>query len=560
MAYDITDDEIDRVIRALEAAGHGSKTAVLEEWARRLSPDPDDPMSTQTLRRKIRHRKGKAKETSGRPRKIPGALIDFVEKAKARGIEMGLGDRELSTEKCLDIAERKGVAGAAEASPSAVNRRLRENGFRETKRKRKVEADFATQVQLLDFSRSKYLQVRDYDEEADDWLLEVSGKQLSYKDPEGAFRTWYAMIIDDHSRVRLGRLFCDTSENALLGLTFLRWAWTREEDEHPLRHVPRILQTDFGAFRRSKRVQNAFDALGEVQLKKAGKDAQGKIERSFRTLWQRFELPFAVEHRDGYQIHLTDFNHLLKEHLLEEAGRPHPERSGYTCSQIYRGSIQRTPPLQLDADLVELAFNVHTRQVDPYGRVSIEGTKYRCPDSHENVAIEPGMEVRVQINAEGRAIGRLVERNHKDPFELEPWEQPAYEEMGTEEAEGTGRTKLERLRRQTDVTSTLKGDVLEEDAPEVEVDDDGILAQLGERHVEVSVDSDFEDASEPEDMPMHPGQAREYIGRRVASIGHTYADAAEVFDPMLGDATQDEIEKVINAYIEHHDEQHSQTA
>jgi len=557
VVYDLTDQELEDVITALDAADHGSKGAVLQRWAKRLSPDPSDPMSAQTLRRRIRQQRGKAKECPGRPAKIPEALIEFVEEAKARGMEMGLGEREVSTEIALRIARRKGVEGAEDASPSAVNTRLRKRGFREETRYRKVEADFATQRQLLDFSRSKYLQVRDYDEDADDWLLEVTDKQLSYKDPEGAFRTWYALLIDDYSRLKVGRLFCDTSENALLGLTFLRWAWTREEDDHPMRHVPRILQTDFGAFRRSHRVQNAFDSLEDVDLKKAGKESQGKIERSFRSLWQRFELPFALEHGDGYQIHASDFNHLLHEHLLKEGMRAHPSQDEHTCKHLYEGSIARTPPLQMEADVVKLAFNTDTRQVDPYGRISIDGDKYRCPDSIEGIAIEPGMHVRYQINAEGRVIGRLVERNHQDAFDLEPWSQPAFEEHGDESARGTGRTKLERLRRQVDVTSDLRTDLLDDDAPEVEVDEDGILAQLGERHVDVSVDSDFDAQPTADDTPVPAAQAREWIGQRLSSIDHTYADAAHIFDPLLGDATQPELDKVINAYLDKHSDTES---
>ena len=89
MAYDLTDQEIDRVIRALDAAPHGNKGAVLQEWAQRLSPDPDDPMSKQTLRRHIRRRRGKAKDAPGRPKKIPEKLFggrsvacDFVDLAQ----------------------------------------------------------------------------------------------------------------------------------------------------------------------------------------------------------------------------------------------------------------------------------------------------------------------------------------------------------------------------------------------------------------------------------------------------------------------------------------------
>ena len=541
MGYDISDTELDEVIRALDTAPHGSKSAVLAHWAERLSPDPDDPMSTATLRRRIREREGKRKECAGRPKKIDRDVVRKIAQLKAKGMEMGLGDRELATEIAKEMAEREGLADASEISTSSINRILREElGFRRKKRYRKIQANFATQVQLLDFSRSKYVQVRDYDAEADDWLLEVSGKQLSYKDPEGAFRTWYAVLIDDHSRLRIARLFCDTGESALLGLTFLRWAWTRSKDAHPLRHPPRKLQTDYGAFRKSKRVQNAFDAMDGIELKGASKEAQGKVERQFRTLWQRFELPFAVEHGDGYQIHASDFNDLLHEYMIKDAERQHPLQPEYTRSQVYRGSIMRTPPLELDADMMRLAFDVYERTVNPHGQVSIDGDLYLCPETVEGIAIEPGMQVRVQRNAEGAVIGRLVSRHHQDAFTLEPWEQPSYGEYDGAPGKGTGSTKLDKLRTQADPETPAHEDLAPDD------DDTG----LGERSISVNVESDFEQPEEPS-FKLPAGQAREYVGRRLATIGETYASARDIFDPLLGDVTQEQLDKVINEYLSH---------
>lgn len=541
MAYDISDTELDQVIRALDTAPHGSKSAVLARWSTRLSPDPNDPMSTDTLRRRIREREGKRKDCPGRPKEIDREVVRKIADLKAKGMEMGLGERELATEIAQEIAAREGMEDASEISTSSINRILREElGFRQKKRYRKIEANFATQVQLLDFSRSKYVQVRDYDAEADDWLLEVSGKQLSYKDPEGAFRTWYAVLIDDHSRVRIGRLFCDTGESALLGLTFLRWAWTREKDAHPLRHPPRKLQTDYGAFRRSKRVQSAFDDMDGIDLKGASKEAQGKVERQFRTLWQRFELPFAIEHGDGYQIHARDFNDLLHEHMIEDAKRPHPMKPQYTRSQVYRGSIMRTPPLELDADMMRLAFDVYERQVDHQGRVSIDGDKYLCPETVEGIAIEPGMQVRVKRNAEGDTIGRLVSRHHQQPFTLQPWEQPAYGEYDGDTGKGTGSTKLDKLRSQADPTTPAHEDL----APDEE--EHG----LGERSISVNVNSDFEEQAEPA-YTLPASQAREYVGRRLATIGETYASARDIFDPLLGEVTQEQLDQVINEYLSH---------
>ena len=554
MAYDITDRELDLVITDLDSAAHGEKSAILSKWARRLSPDPSDPMSTQTLRRRIRQRRGKTKDAPGRPKEIDRQMVLEIAKMKAKGMKAGLGDRELATEIAKEMAERKGLSGASEVSTSSINRILREEiGFRQKKRYRKVEAGFATQVMLMDFSRSKYLQVRGYDSERGDWLLETTGKQLSGK---GRERTWYAMLVDDHSRLRLGRLFCDSAESAMMGLAFLRWAWTRPSgaDDHPMTHVPRILQTDRGAFRRSKRVQNAFDSLEEVTLRKASKEGQGKVERAFRTLWQRFELPFVVEHGDGYTIHREDVNDLLLEHLMEEAKKQHPRKSSYTCSQVYRGSIMRTPPLELDADIVQLAFDVHTRQVDPYGRVSIDGEKYLCPETVEGIAIEPGMEVRVQLNADREARGRLVDRHHENPFRLEPWEQPAYDDMGGEAAKGTGDTRLQKLRDQIDISTRLEDD-LAADGPTVDVsgaDADDLFAALGDRSIGVSVESDFASeagAHEERDYPIPSSQAREYIGRRLQPIGQTYADARDIFDPLLGEVTKDELDTVINEYL-----------
>lgn len=527
----LPDDEITRVLHDWKQAPHNMKTKVLEDHADRLG------VSVSTLYRYKREREGKSKDAPGRPKEIDRDAVKQIAEMKAKGMESGLGDRELATEIAQELAARSGIEAATDAHVSSINRILREElGFRKTKRHRRVEADFAGQVHLMDFSRSKYVQVRDRDPEKDDYLLEVSGRQLSYKDPEGAFRTWYVQYLDDYSRVAVARLFCTTGESAAVGLEFLNWVWTREEDDHPLRHVPHIVQTDYGAFRKSKEVQNAFDSLEGVDLKRASKDAQGKIERAFRTLWQRFELPFAIEHGEGYTIHLQDFNALLMDHMVREAKRPHPVH-GKSREHCYRTSIVQHPPREIDADITRLAFRVYERKVDPYGCVSIEGEKWLCPESVENVDIEPGMPVRIMRNAAGEVVGRLVERHHQAPFTLEPWEQPAYDDF---EAQGTGQTMQEKLREQVDVRAPLR-----EEKPE-KLNGEKVKF-LSPRPDQVEIDSDFAQRAQ-DNPPMAPNEARVYIGRQLSDLNQNYGDVADIFEDLLGELSQPEIDAILRAY------------
>jgi len=213
----------------MDRAGHGQKRAVILRYAKALGVSPD------TIYRAMRREFGKRKTKTSHPRRIPDELIDMVADIKLKGMKMGLKERELSTENCIQMLIEQGVEGAEHLTPSTVNRRLVERGFRIRDPKVRVEAKYANQEHQIDFSRSKYFQVTRYDPQRNDYLMRVSGKELHYKKNDRRLRTWLVQLKDSYSRVRILQAYAATGESALMGLEFLNFCYNRPEDDNPLR-------------------------------------------------------------------------------------------------------------------------------------------------------------------------------------------------------------------------------------------------------------------------------------------------------------------------------------
>jgi AraC-like DNA-binding protein len=542
------------------------KGPVMTKYADRLG------CSTSTLYDRLREVRGKTKDAPGRPREVPRKLVKLVLQVKERGREMGPADaeRELATDRCLKIIEQRGLwEGATDHSASRINAIAREEfGYRATPRSRRHEAGYATEVYQMDFSRLEYFQVFDYDDEAGDYLLKNTRNSTAYKDPSGAFRAWVVGLLDDHSRVALARIFATTGESPELGLEFLRWVFSREEDEHPLRYAPEAIQVDAGAFD-AKASRRALEAAS-IELKSGvGKGSQGKVERNFGTLWQRWELALAIEKEEGWTITLRDLNAKLHEHCVRQCREPHPRHRRHTREDVYSASVPghaRT----LDADLLSLAFNVRERTVKADGTVPVDNVDYRTPQrTASGVRIEPGDKVRVLESLDGQYKARLVEKAHDEPFDLE-----AFEPNRRGEYSGPAPTTQETLRDQVDLKQPI-GHVLQDsldDRDLVEAATNGQLEMpdVMPRPESITPESPFaEDAApnsgttendtpgiDPDSLPnespdpLPEREARRYIGRRLRPKGLTYADVAHFFDEILGQATREDLDEVLDTLFE----------
>jgi hypothetical protein len=550
VAQDIPRQTMQRLLRDVESAKERglSKGGVMDDYAADLG------VSTSTLHRRLQALRGKQKSGGGRKRSVPRELVRAVLRLKERGKQVGRVDqeREISTEEAQRILQRKGWEDATEYSASQINRIAREEmGYRREGRVTRFEAAYATEVYLLDFSRLKAFQVFDENDQGE-YLLKTTRRSMSYKEPQGNFRAWIALLVDDHSRMTLGHIFATTGEDPRLGLNFLTWAFSREKDEHALRYAPETLQTDAGAFD----AEASRRALADCSIDLAGgfsKHAQGKVERAFRSLWQRWELPLALEKPEGWTITLPELNALLHEHLTREARQPHPTHRRCTREQMYSASLPGHARTLDGVDLTALAYDVETRTVHREGIVSVDGQKLQVPQhTPGGTPIAVGDEVRVMRSlASERYKGRLADKVHADAFALTPYAPARRGDYDTLQED----TISDKLADQVDLSRPV-GHILQDDrqgtrdlydelsagtlempdvlprpsvirpsgpfapGPEAAPDDDGRTA-TGELDVQ----------PEPEVLPEN--EAKKYVARRLEALGSNYKEAEPLFAELI---------------------------
>ncbi|MBN2200468.1 transposase family protein [bacterium] len=395
--------DLEQIKRELEAAGHGGKSAVLDYHAGLAG------VSRVTLYRAIQKKFGSSREVQRERRvDVDDVLIREVAKIKEQGRMLTRGadvQRELSTSDCIRMLVDKGLAGADHLTVSTVNRRLEQIGYRERDPKVRVEAPYANRVWQMDFSRSKYFQLRKWDPARRDFLMKVHGRELHYKVNDARMRTWITSVVDEYSRVEACHAFAASGESWVIGLDMLHRIFNREpSDPHPLRHVPERLKTDNGAFIKRAEVRAALDAFGiECKRTRPGNhDSQGKIEKRFSIIWNKFELPLAIRLGAGSNIWLSEYNELLHEFTIERLSLEHPlffETRGAT----YARSVQSRVQLTIESDILQHAFRVDYRTVADTLLFSFGGLAYRAPYWAQN------RRVRVYRNLNGQVLVESIE-------------------------------------------------------------------------------------------------------------------------------------------------------
>lgn len=499
--------DVQLIEKVLAGIPHGQRRKKVEEIADAMN------VHYSTIYRMLAAKNGKQKSIE-REILIPQEWIDKVGQIKAGGFTFGDKERELSTERCIRILERTGQIPPGVLTVSSVNRRLRESGFRQKKAARRYEADFANQSQQIDFSRSEYFELIDYDHRAGDYLVMVNARGLSYKNKEGKKqRLWLAQVKDEFSRVRLVRYFAAANEDSLMGLQMLHFAWRREEDEHPLIYVPYYLRTDNGSFAKSGFTKDMLKRLGIEWLpsKVGNKQSMGKVERGWRDLWQ-WELEEALVRGDKAVCHLSELNMIVHQEMIRELELPHPTRAGKR-GDLYRRSLASVESAnrRLPVDLVEMATKVIEKPVPLDCRITIKNVPYSVPEEYA------GRVIRIVYNAEGKLIGESMDLERR--FELLPFKAQSFLQY-----RGVPDTYQERMGKQ--YRHDLVEGAHEKKAPAKT--ESGNVAYLPPHEEEIPVQSPFDmgDASRFAGVE----EARRYIGRR---LGVPYSEVAELFDELL---------------------------
>lgn len=563
---DIPPSLLAEIRRALDDAPHGAKAAALAPFAAMLGT------SAATIRRALRTHYGRAKRATGRPRTIPEALVEAVWDEKVAGMEMGLQARELPTRIALDRLARYGVPGAAEASVSAVNDAIRRAGLRRAQRAQRMEPAFALDVVHLDFSRSKYFQLYTYSPEHGDYVCRVGGRHLAYKEEGRTLRTWIASIVDGHSRLARARMYPATGEDAGFALLALRDFWdAAAADGHPMYHPARTLWVDRGSAGRDRTFTDTLAAVG-VQVHVAqSKEAQGKIERQFRTLWSAFELPLALELGEGATITLADYNARLHAWLCQQARWAHPTAPG-TRESVYAESLARVRPdgspvaRLLDADLLASHYDARLRTVDATGCVTIERRAYRVPERVGQVWIGRGERLRIYRYApEGGPVqlyASLVDHPGEQTFPLAEGHVAHAHPVGRAQTpREAAAARLDRRRPQLERLASHAAPEPHQPEPRQPEPRQPTPSRLNLRPADTETPV-FSFRRSPETLTAHGPREeatahagaegaltahdlRAYVGRRLAPYGLAYPDVSDVFDPLLGQATRADADLVL---------------
>jgi hypothetical protein len=480
----------------LKAAGKGSKGDIINRYAKLYNT------SRFTIYRTLRNEYG-ASKTIYRQKKIDMNLIHEIAKIKSRGALMGLSERELATDICIQILQEKQFPGADTLTISTVNRRLRELGYRQQDVIVRVEAEYPNQQHQMDFSRSKYFQVIKYDEKANDYLLRVSGKSLYYKEDEHKLRTWLVGITDAFSRVSISRAYVASGECVLIGIEFLNYVYNRPEDDLPIHYLPEILKTDNGSFIKDNSVKallNKLEIASELSIPMKKRGIQ-KRESAWKLLWKRFELKRAMILGDGKTIYLNDYNDMIHEFMIELLDRQHPVKA-CTRGHAYMSGLNLHPQREISIDMKEIIAKPWIRKVNPSLLVSINNDKYECPRNTQN------KHIRIYKNLRGEVVAELIDEYSK-PFILKPVD--GFVTLGNFEH-----------RQQPTYRQVVEN----------EVKQDGKIKYLKPAINKVEPETVFTQA-EAENYFKDAYEAKVYAGKILQRSGKCYEDYADVFSEMF---------------------------
>jgi len=489
----------------IERAGHGQKGAVVLRYAQVLG------VTRKTIYRTLAREFGKKKNIE-RQKVIPDSLIKMVAILKVEGMNLSLKKREPTTEDCIEILWGRGIQGSDKLTVSTVNRRLSENGFRIPTPRVRVEANYVNEEAQIDFSRSKYFQIRK--PVGDDWLLKVSGKELHYKYDDRRMRTWICQVKESKSRVRIIRAYAATSEDGFIGLETLNYCFNRTQDDHPMHYLFDNIKTDNGAFSKRAEVRAALESLQVgCDLSKPGNSAsQGKVEAGFASLWRRFELKLAMKLRAGATLMLSEYNELLHEWLIEtDMKKKHPVEND-TREGVYRRGILTHQPRNVEEDILRVSCRVDYRTVSETLMISLNNEEYEAP------SYASGKKIRVYKNMLGEVMGEMLDE-HKKNFVLKPFQV---------RMRGDFSNRPHQTYRQL-----IETEVEQSNREERKAKSDNRLFFKAQSQT-VQPESPFiEDKEAAEFASVY--LARVYIGGQLRIYGQSYADYAEVFDPMLAD-------------------------
>lgn len=404
---------LDQVRSELDSVPYGCRGVFMKRWAATLG------ISKKSLYGYLSGRKGR--KTGDR--KIKGiedhAAVIFRIKIKPPE-QFGV----LSTDQAIEIAVREGlVPEELRGKKSTIDRVIRDLGLQKKKRRyQRYQAARPNQVHHVDASTSntfypyKKLPNGDYE------LRVHTRKTKGYKstpNPLGV-RLWLYGMTDDHSGVVYANYIVATGESLMDNLMFLCRAW-EESQEKEFFGVPEMLIADKGPLTRGKPGPEFFDRLN-VDLYKSvpgNKEANGKIERAWRTVWQSFEKQFLIR-RDlkNFSITLSELNEHFQNFQAEYNDKPHRYEKGISRIQAWRRINLNGGAVAIPENAISTAVSKKERTVGADGCFSIDGHSYEVKGLHDaKVWVFKGL-FKDKMVVEDQATGKRYDVEDFKPNEI----------------------------------------------------------------------------------------------------------------------------------------------
>ncbi|MEK6744261.1 MAG: hypothetical protein AABZ15_11645 [Nitrospirota bacterium] len=354
-------------------APHGHKAETIRRWAIIVGLKPQTVYSALELNARTR------KSEPVRPELRDWAKI-VAQVKKRPPTEAG----EISTDQAVRIAIESKLlpVSAMDVSIGTFDRIMRELGTnKKSVRCNRIQADRPNKAHHFDGSSSNHFYIAN--KVGSEYVMKMhrpgAGGYKNKPIPVDRLRPYYYGLIDDHSGRAIARVTAAMNENAADSALFLSWAWAEMG-------LPDELHMDQGMLKKCFATRDFIDRLniGLPEYTPFNSRAHGKIERTWRTTWQRFEKQFfAMDDWQKFEIPMTEFNARLLGFLEELNAQPHRYEKTVTRMDAWRRVMLNGGIITLPADAISTIARREKRKVDIAGMFEYRGTPYEVKGLHD---------------------------------------------------------------------------------------------------------------------------------------------------------------------------------
>lgn len=366
---------VEQIRHELRHAPHGHKSVVAKRWSQVLG------VTVQQVYRLAADEQKQARSSStARPEYREWAKVVMM--IKKRPPE---GAGEISTDQAIEIAAGKGLIPleALSVPVGTFDRIIRSFGVTKKKRRfTRYQASKPNEAHHVDASSSKFFFV--HRKAGNDYVLRLHRPGANgYKNkpiPCDRLRPWIYGLVDDHSGRMIARYTVAAGESMSDTLLFLQHAWSEVG-------LPEQLIADQGVLKKGLPSQDLIKRLDVAlpEMMPYEKEAHGKIERPWRTAWQRFEkIFFAVDDWHKYEITEAELNRRFELFLETDYNQlPHRFERDITRMQAWRRISLHGGIVTIPENALATAARREKRKVGADGILQYDGGIYEVRGLHE---------------------------------------------------------------------------------------------------------------------------------------------------------------------------------